>query len=604
MLLGHYLTTPFIHFKHNIESDSRYLHSEIPKTFIGLDKCLENEHFKQHKCNIANDFSHISIHIEGNSGCKLEIIDNCTILKTTTNLSYKERLKKQCEKQIFFANIYKDHNHIIVPQVCKQYWDRELIECDKFGFSMPYLYASDFIMFFENSAISDVVKVLSILLDFIDTNILESLPSVIASHSFAKAKQSTEKANNAIDSKLDLKNIDSHRAIASCNEDRLDFEKVDCHDFTSVKSRNDKNLKSQIDSNNIDSHRAVAYCNENNIDSNIIECCRAAASLNHDRLESKNTDCHDFTNAKSRNDDKIDYKPIQNLDSNPYYAKISKTSKSLKSNPINVDLGFINKNLESKNTDCHDFTSVKSRNDDKINSKPLKNIESPSILESNNFYQNDIIAREDINQKSKNIDIATCSKNVAQVGEYSKKQQTKNNSITESISKKILLDKYYDTIEKITQNKSELEFLSHIEKELQALPDRIQIPLGKCHGDLTFSNILFTDRKIILIDFLDNFIETPLQDIVKLRQDTKHLWSLRLYKKKYDGTKIEILLNYLDNLIDKHFSKYEFYRKYYFIFQKINLLRILPYAKDKQTFQYVANEIIKLNKKDTKCQKY
>ena len=524
MLLGHYLSTPFIHFKHNIESDSRYLHSEIPKTFIGLDKCLENEHFKQHKCNIANDFSYISIHIEGNSGCKLEIIDNCTILKTTTNLSYKERLKKQCEKQMFFANIYKDHNHIIVPQVCKQYWDRELIECDKFGFSMPYLYASDFIMFFENSAISDVVKVLSILLDFIDTNILESLPSVIASHSFAKAKQSAEKVNNAIDSKLDLKNIDSHRAIASCNEDRLDFEKVDCHDFTSVKSRNDKNLKSQIDSNNIDSHRAVAYCNENSI--------------------------------------------------------------------------------ESKNTDCHDFTSVKSRNDNKINSKPLKNIESPSILESNNFYQNDIIAREDINQKSKNIDIATCSKNVAQVGEYSKTQQTKNNSITESISKKILLDKYYDTMEKITQNKSKLEFLSHIEKELQALPDRIQIPLGKCHGDLTFSNILFTDRKIILIDFLDNFIETPLQDIVKLRQDTKHLWSLRLYKKKYDGTKIEILLNYLDNLIDKHFSKYEFYRKYYFIFQKINLLRILPYAKDKQTFQYVANEIIKLNKKDTKCQKY
>lgn len=49
----------------------------------------------------------------------------------------------------------------------------------------------------------------------------------------------------------------------------------------------------------------------------------------------------------------------------------------------------------------------------------------------------------------------------------------------------------------------------------------IQIPVGLCHGDLTFSNILFNGNNYYLIDFLDSFIETPLQDIVKIRQDTQ-----------------------------------------------------------------------------------
>ncbi len=31
-----------------------------------------------------------------------------------------------------------------------------------------------------------------------------------------------------------------------------------------------------------------------------------------------------------------------------------------------------------------------------------------------------------------------------------------------------------------------------------------------------------------MIDFLDSFIETPLMDIVKLRQDTKYNWSYLL----------------------------------------------------------------------------
>ncbi|EHL8026630.1 hypothetical protein KE373_000404, partial [Campylobacter jejuni] len=89
----------------------------------------------------------------------------------------------------------------------------------------------------------------------------------------------------------------------------------------------------------------------------------------------------------------------------------------------------------------------------------------------------------------------------------------------------------------------------------------------------------------------DNFIETPLQDIVKLRQDTRHKWSLKMARANYDEIKIKIILNYLDDYIDKYFLKYEFYQYFYNIFQKINLLRILPYAKNNDVICYIISEI-------------
>ena len=61
--------------------------------------------------------------------------------------------------------------------------------------------------------------------------------------------------------------------------------------------------------------------------------------------------------------------------------------------------------------------------------------------------------------------------------------------------------------------------------------NKISIICGFNHGDLTFSNILYDiDNGIIyLIDFLDNIIETPINDIVKLIQETKHNWTLHMY---------------------------------------------------------------------------
>lgn len=113
------------------------------------------------------------------------------------------------------------------------------------------------------------------------------------------------------------------------------------------------------------------------------------------------------------------------------------------------------------------------------------------------------------------------------------------------------------------------------------------IPIGKCHGDLTMSNILinslgqFHAKEIYVIDFLNTFMESPLQDVVKWRQDTRYAWTSTMMKNvdDLDLTKMAIALKYLDQLIVQRFSKFEWYSAYYAPFQILNLLRVVQHAK-------------------------
>lgn len=122
------------------------------------------------------------------------------------------------------------------------------------------------------------------------------------------------------------------------------------------------------------------------------------------------------------------------------------------------------------------------------------------------------------------------------------------------------------------------------------------IPVGICHGDLTFSNILFNGNNYYLIDFLDSFIETPLQDIVKIRQDTQFRWSQLMYTKPYDSVRLDIVCEKIDHEIHQYFSrKYRWYSDNYLVMQLMNILRILPYAHEERVISYlieVLNEIL------------
>lgn len=136
-----------------------------------------------------------------------------------------------------------------------------------------------------------------------------------------------------------------------------------------------------------------------------------------------------------------------------------------------------------------------------------------------------------------------------------------------------------------------ISILTLSEKIFANLQD-IQIPVGLCHGDLTFSNILFNGNNYYLIDFLDSFIETPLQDIVKIRQDTQYRWSQLMYTKQYDAVRLHIILDKIDHEINSYFNnKYPWYSEYYQIMQLMNILRILPYAHEEKVIEFLKDTL-------------
>lgn len=146
--------------------------------------------------------------------------------------------------------------------------------------------------------------------------------------------------------------------------------------------------------------------------------------------------------------------------------------------------------------------------------------------------------------------------------------------------------------------KVEYNVLSAEDKVVRGIMDECQIyfdhlqemllPIGLCHGDLTFSNILFNGNNYFLIDFLDSFIETPLQDIAKIRQDTAFRWSQLMYTKRYDAVRLGIICDKIDREIDSYFSnKYQWYKEHYKTLQLMNILRILPYAHEEKVIEYL-----------------
>jgi hypothetical protein len=104
--------------------------------------------------------------------------------------------------------------------------------------------------------------------------------------------------------------------------------------------------------------------------------------------------------------------------------------------------------------------------------------------------------------------------------------------------------------------------------------NQIIVPKTFCHGDLTFNNIIFHKNRLFFIDFLDSYVDSFFCDLVKLKQDLYHLWSLKVQKEKT----LRLIQTY--RYIWKHLSKrYEKYinTKGFEILDVLNTLRIEPY---------------------------
>jgi hypothetical protein len=136
-----------------------------------------------------------------------------------------------------------------------------------------------------------------------------------------------------------------------------------------------------------------------------------------------------------------------------------------------------------------------------------------------------------------------------------------------------------------------------IEAGRRSCAEPVIIPLGPCHGDLTLSNILFKGSQIYLIDFLDCFVESPIHDLVKIRQDTRFGWSLMLYDAPFDETKVRVALRFLDREFAAAFAGHLWCQRHYEFFQALNFMRIFPYCKNQQTEQFVVTRLERMLEK-------
>lgn len=172
-------------------------------------------------------------------------------------------------------------------------------------------------------------------------------------------------------------------------------------------------------------------------------------------------------------------------------------------------------------------------------------------------------------------------------------QEIKQSPIKECANE-VLMVKFEDVASKVAKRADYNEELNELMEKARTKilnAGRLRIPMGVCHGDLTFSNVLFCGQQYCLIDFLDSFIETPLQDIVKLRQDSQYLWSCLMYQQPYDALRLKLISEYVDERLDKHFSQYDWYKDHYEVLQLMNMLRILPYAKEEKVVDYLKRVI-------------
>jgi hypothetical protein len=120
----------------------------------------------------------------------------------------------------------------------------------------------------------------------------------------------------------------------------------------------------------------------------------------------------------------------------------------------------------------------------------------------------------------------------------------------------------------------------------------LDVAVGDCHGDLTLSNVLFSfDREEIgLIDFLDSFVEAPIIDIVKIRQDTRFHWTSTIYPHDHDRSKVRLTNRWIDRMVEsefRHLLKEPAFRA----MELMNYLRIAPYVTEPADHEWL-NQVL------------
>lgn len=235
-------------------------------------------------------------------------------------------------------------------------------------------------------------------------------------------------------------------------------------------------------------------------------------------------------------------------------------------------LELINNQLIRKYSSSYEYNSRLSKQIDKqilFSNFILKNIDTPKIynVSKNKLYSFDMeyVSGFSFNEYFSTSNITDINFVIQTLFSYfdflitSSKNHKVNNQIIEKLN----------SLESKTNYKHYILFLKN------HLSDKVIItPKTFCHGDLTFTNILFHKNRLFFIDFLDSYIDSFICDLVKLKQDLYYFWSLK--SQKIDSLRIKQIYRFIwSNL----YHRYTYYidSECFQILDTLNSLRIEPY---------------------------
>ncbi len=120
-------------------------------------------------------------------------------------------------------------------------------------------------------------------------------------------------------------------------------------------------------------------------------------------------------------------------------------------------------------------------------------------------------------------------------------------------------------------------------------------PNTMCHGDLTFENIIISNKEIYFIDFLDSVYDSWLLDVGKLFQDLECMWSYRDMTSWDANTKIRLIIfkQIILNCLKQKNSRYVHFT---YAALLLHLVRIYPYSKDSATLSFLDQQVERVSK--------
>ena len=169
------------------------------------------------------------------------------------------------------------------------------------------------------------------------------------------------------------------------------------------------------------------------------------------------------------------------------------------------------------------------------------------------------------------------------------------NSTPTEIPSQVFLDKLSSIQHSVSKGIWQRFYFRHAEAFTRIVPDVVTLPVGTCHGDLTFSNVMFSEEEncIGLTDFLDSFIDTPIVDLVKLRQDTKYHWTSLRYPHPHDRGKVHLINTWINGMICESFGDCIDTLQFWLV-EIMNFLRIAPYVHQEEDHRFLTQVLAQI----------